>query len=534
MEHDQRGLDGGQENLKVFISYSRDDGVFAKELLSGLEFDGGYEVFIDEHDIHEGEVWQERLHALIVSADTVVFVMSPSSVASEICRWEIKEAVANSKRIVPVLATVVQNANVPEELSKLNYVRFDGSRSFMTGLFALRRALNIDVDWLREHTRLLERAREWHEAGRLANRMLSGPDIADAKSWLDARPADAPAPTDLHREYILACELAETDRVAVEKKRLAEMEEAQAARSEALGDREVALGKLSRRTTVGLVASGGLTTLAAGLAYWGYDAEARFRREQELAAEEARRRGADRTDIVGQVVAYAASPGQLAMDGEPGGNSPYTETVLGALANPNTSFQSALNRASTFVLDKTAGRQRPFYSTDMNGDLYPLRQPGTRKRKALCVSVGQMGEVEFPNVKRDADDWAAFLRNCQFDVQLLHDPVRKDLVSAFDTLSFREKPENGETDDDAPQRGLARIESPPENTLAVFFLAGIGLQVSGVNYLATIDTEYESAEDATRGAVSFGYIAEAMRSAAAASVIVLDTGFLDPYQSSVR
>ena len=36
-------------------------------------------------------------------------------------------------------------------------LRFDEGRSFMEGLAGLRRALRVDIDWLREHTRLSER-----------------------------------------------------------------------------------------------------------------------------------------------------------------------------------------------------------------------------------------------------------------------------------------------------------------------------------------------------------------------------------------
>jgi len=66
-------------------------------------------------------------------------------------------------------------------------------------------------------------------------------------------------------------------------------------------------------TTFGLATT--LAVLAAGLAYWGVNAEAQFRQEQEMrkkageqALEQATRKAAERTDIVGQVVAYAASP----------------------------------------------------------------------------------------------------------------------------------------------------------------------------------------------------------------------------------
>lgn len=210
--------------LKVFISYSRDDMAFADELVAGLEYDGGFEVAIDRHSVHEGEDWRARLGALIAGADTIVFVLSPTSAASSICKWEVEEAERLSKRVLPVLSEPLGEASVPEQLAALNYVRFDPEddgrpRSFMSALTALRRALNTDLDWLREHTRLLIRAREWEGAGRPENRLLIGADIVQARLWLDRQPKDAPAPTELHRDFVQASEQVETARRSAERKR---------------------------------------------------------------------------------------------------------------------------------------------------------------------------------------------------------------------------------------------------------------------------------------------------------------------------
>src|SRR5215831_13207663 len=94
---------GAGEKLKVFISYSRRDSAdFADELVAGLEY-GGFTPFLDRHDISPGEPWQQRLGGLIQQADTIVFVISPESVKSERCVWEVDEALTQSKRIIPVV-----------------------------------------------------------------------------------------------------------------------------------------------------------------------------------------------------------------------------------------------------------------------------------------------------------------------------------------------------------------------------------------------------------------------------------------------
>lgn len=225
----------GADRFTVFVSYSRADSEFADEIEAGLEYDGGFDVLIDRHDIHEGEEWKKRLGALIAQADTVVFILSQKSAASPICQWEVEHAKELSKRIIPIQAESLGDLEAPPALAALNYVRFDEGRSFMAGLSGLRRALKTDIDWLREHTRLLTRAQEWQAADKVDNRLLSGSDIAAAKAWLDHSPAEGPQPTELHRDFIQASDRAETLRLSAERERAEKLERAVRRTRTALG-----------------------------------------------------------------------------------------------------------------------------------------------------------------------------------------------------------------------------------------------------------------------------------------------------------
>ena len=220
--------------LKVFVSYSRTDTAFADEIVAGLEYDGGFEVFIDRHSIHEGEAWRDRLSGLIASADIIVFLLTKASATSDLCRWEAEHAKGLSKRLVPVLVETVDGDSAPPTLKALHYVRFDEGRSFMQGLAALRRALRADLAWVREHTRLMIRAQEWDAADRAENRLLSGADIVSAKSWLEHRPADAPPPLELHHAYIAASEQAETARLSEDRQQAEALKNALARSKRAL------------------------------------------------------------------------------------------------------------------------------------------------------------------------------------------------------------------------------------------------------------------------------------------------------------
>ena len=192
--------------LNVFISYSRADLGFADQLEEALKV-VGFSTSLDRHGIQGGEDWKLRLGTLIRDADTVVFVLSPASASSDICAWEVGEAVRLNKRILPVLPRSLIGHSAQKQLEQLNYIFFyDEPKSpgsgFGAGLSRLVVALNTDLDWLREHTRLLQRATEWDSGGRPANRLLSGSDITAAKAWVARRPKGAPEPTALHLDFL--------------------------------------------------------------------------------------------------------------------------------------------------------------------------------------------------------------------------------------------------------------------------------------------------------------------------------------------
>jgi hypothetical protein len=91
-------------------------------------------------------------------------------------------------------------------------------------------SLNSDFDWLREHTRYLQRAIEWDKGGQAANRLLSGNDILDAKAWVARRPKGAPEPTALQLDFIRASEDEAEARLSEQRKQLEAMAAAQAER----------------------------------------------------------------------------------------------------------------------------------------------------------------------------------------------------------------------------------------------------------------------------------------------------------------
>jgi TPR repeat protein len=282
--------------LRVFISYSRDDLDFADQLDAALNA-CGFECIIDRHGISGGEDWKRRLGNLIREADTVVFVLSPTSARSEICAWEVEEATRLNKRVLPVNCRPLEAVSPPPRLRDLNYIFFHADpkapgSGFGTGLAKLVAALNTDFDWLREHTRYLQRATEWDRGGRPANRLLSGDDIDEAKAWVARRPKTAPEPTALHLDFIRASEEEAEARSSAQRKQLEAMAAAQAERETALHEAEEALKQAAdaqrKRARIRNIAFAVVSILAivAGLFGWRSEQQRKVAEEQRQQADD--------------------------------------------------------------------------------------------------------------------------------------------------------------------------------------------------------------------------------------------------------
>jgi TIR domain len=109
------------EKVKVFISYARADMAFADRLEAELR-SCGIESLIDRSQIYAFEDWWKRIQALIDKADTVIFILSPDAVDSDICQKEVAFAASLNKRFAPIVYRHVDVKAVPKQLAQLNFL----------------------------------------------------------------------------------------------------------------------------------------------------------------------------------------------------------------------------------------------------------------------------------------------------------------------------------------------------------------------------------------------------------------------------
>jgi len=71
----------------------------------------------------------------------------------------------------------------------------------------------------------------------------------------------------------------------------------------------------------------------------------------------------------GSVIAFATSPGDVALDGD-GQNSPFTAALLRHIDTPNTPIQSVMTRVTGDVYRETDERQRPWVNASLIGEVF--------------------------------------------------------------------------------------------------------------------------------------------------------------------
>ena len=123
------------------------------------------------------------------------------------------------KKMLPLVYRPVADADVPRRLARLNYIFLRENDDFDSGLSTLAVAIDTDIAWIRQHTRIGELAQRWDSAGRpdIGGRLLRGEELTDAETWLLTSPKRAPDPTELQRAYVQASRAFETSEIEKER-----------------------------------------------------------------------------------------------------------------------------------------------------------------------------------------------------------------------------------------------------------------------------------------------------------------------------
>jgi hypothetical protein len=114
--------------------------------------------------------------------------------------------------MVPLWHRDVSDEEVPPDLAAHQYVYLREEDDFEEAFERLFEALDTDLEWVRFHTRLLVRAKEWESKGRDSSMLLRGSELREAEEWQSRAADKEPKPTSLQSEYILASRRAASSR----------------------------------------------------------------------------------------------------------------------------------------------------------------------------------------------------------------------------------------------------------------------------------------------------------------------------------
>jgi Caspase domain/Putative peptidoglycan binding domain len=101
----------------------------------------------------------------------------------------------------------------------------------------------------------------------------------------------------------------------------------------------------------------------------------------------------------GTLIAFATGPGQTALDGEVGTNSPFTRALIANIAAPGVEIQQAMTRVRAQVNEETSKGQLPWGHTNLIGSVYlnpaPAAASGSVETpNTPAVAAGSASEVE--------------------------------------------------------------------------------------------------------------------------------------------
>jgi hypothetical protein len=185
----------------IFIGYSRKDKTFAQKLYRSLTCEK-HNVWVDWEDILPTAKWLNEIYKGIEAANVYIFVVSPNSVASEICSMEVEHAEKFNKRFVPILYCDLKNEKARDSIESCNWILFNEEEKYEESLRQLLFAIEVDLEYVKMHTDLLLKAKEWLLAHRNDSYLLQGDQLRKAETWLAESKGKKPESLKLHQTFI--------------------------------------------------------------------------------------------------------------------------------------------------------------------------------------------------------------------------------------------------------------------------------------------------------------------------------------------
>jgi len=189
----------------------------------------------------------------------------------------------------------------------------------------------------------------------------------------------------------------------------------------------------------------------------------------------------------GTLVVYASQPGEAVMDGviAVDKNSPFTGALLENLKNPED-INFVLRKVRQKVMEVTAQAQQPVTIDTYTPGSLVLARLNNGYPKKLQAQAWVVGNAKYQNILplnnsgNDAKAISELLKSLNFSVTTSLDRSKSELIS--DLAKFQ--------------------ENAQKSDITLFFFAGHGVRIEGVNYLLPVDVTANSAASLADGSLS--------------------------------
>ena len=227
-------------NIEVFLIYAAVDQGFAARVSEALQIQERMTWFAVDQIAPDDPDRGTILHKQMMQANNCVVILSPSVLREPETQSLLQEALSCQKRLIPILyrpLTLTQELNPPDpaqksnldtehllfqQLSALDWLNFSQyDTGFYSTIGELIRVLNLDREYVQEHTKWAIRSRQWHESDRSEDLLLRGHELNGAEIWLaDATAAKrSPPVTEIQRSFIESSSEARDRRVYLEEQK---------------------------------------------------------------------------------------------------------------------------------------------------------------------------------------------------------------------------------------------------------------------------------------------------------------------------
>ncbi|GAB1545197.1 hypothetical protein NUACC21_78730 [Scytonema sp. NUACC21] len=189
----------------VFLSYAHEDRAVMERIRLSLRRES-ITVWTNTTDIQTGEAFEEAIKRGIEQADNVVYLLSPGSVNSAYCQFELNYALSLNKRIIPLKVREIDSMQVPLVLRELHHIDLTDNikeEDYSLDESYLLKTIHEDAAYYNEQKILLTKALKWERQHNNPSVLLRGYNLRSAEAWLKvAQKRTQHPPTALQEKFI--------------------------------------------------------------------------------------------------------------------------------------------------------------------------------------------------------------------------------------------------------------------------------------------------------------------------------------------